>query len=433
MATTLYGPDGSVVSVADSPVALKNRLLARGYTTTPQVVPGPAAASRQLAFGGSQGAVVFRWDDGYASALQIAQLASQRSQRHTFAITSDLIGQANYLTAAGVTAIAKAGHEIACHAKTHVSMTGLTAATRVPQYDDSKAALQAIANVPPVTTWVYPLGGSARDATTDAELFLRYDRIMDISGAANRRWMFASDQKRAGQFSAASFNLDGTAKAHAIAKSAIELASRQPVIVSFYSHDLGAAGSASLAQITELMDLAQSLQVPCITAKEAWPGGPLLRDGGFEAADLSNWEIVPTTTQTATIATDAPATGLPGTKSLKLTNAVAAETVYVEQEVPAVGGLSYTLSGRLRLSVAGDASNHIRYRISQRDRSGNAVGSISNGATVTATSWTAGTPLTVVLDPTTAFVKISVLLTGVIGDGYADHLHFGPTVEGSFG
>jgi len=433
MATTLYGPDGTVVSVADSPASLKARLLARGYSLTPVVVPAAGIGARQLPGPAAPcGAVVFRWDDGYASALQLAQLASKNGQRHTFALTSDLIGQSNYLTSAGVTAIAKAGHEIACHAKTHVSMTGLTAANRVPQYDDSRTALLAIDGVKQVSTFVYPLGGTARDATTDSELWGRYERIMDTSGAANRRWMYPAD-RRTGMFSVASFNLDGTTKAQEIAKSAIKVASRQPVIVSFYSHDLGAAGSVSLAQATELIELAASLQVPCITAAEAWPGGSLLRDGGFEAADLYNWEIVPTTTQTAAIATDAPVTGLPGTKSLKLTNAVAAETVYVEQEVPVVGGLSYTLSGRLRLSVAGDASNHIRYRISQRDRSGAAVGSISNGATVTATSWTAGTPLTVVLDPTTAFVKISVLLTGVIGDGYADHLHFGPTAEGSFG
>lgn len=435
MATvTMYRPDGSTVLVSDTPASYVQRFLDRGYSLDPVLPAAPNAALRQQPGPvGVQGAVVFRWDDGFASALTIARLASERKQRHTFGVTTGLLGQANYLTTAGVSAIAKAGHEIASHSVAHTSMVGLTNVTRPAQYDGSKTALEAIAGVPPVTTWIYPLGGTARDATTDAELWLRYQRIMDTSGAANRRWMYPADTRLAGQFSVASFNLDGTAKAQQIAKSAIELASRQPVIVSFYSHDLGAAGSVSLAQATELMDLARTLQVPCIAAKEAWPGGPLLRNGGFEDADLSDWEIIPQTTQTASTVADAPAAGLPGTRSLKLTNGVDTETIYVEQEVPVVGGRSYTLGGRLRLSGAGDASHHIRLRMWQRGRDGNQTIAVNNGTIVNAAAWTTATPLTVVLDAATAFVKVGVLLTGFVGDGYADHLHFGPTAEGSFG
>lgn len=434
MATTLYGPDGTIVSVADVPATYKNRLLARGYTLTPQVVALPGSGKRQQSGpAGPQGGVVFRWDDGYASALVLAQLASARGQRHTFSITTDLLGQANYLTTAGVTTIAKAGHEIASHSKLHTSMVGLTSATRPAQYDTSKAVLEAIEGVGPVTTWVYPLGGTARDAVTDAELWLRYHRIIDTSGTANRRWTFPASTRVENQFSVASMNLDGTAKMHQIAKSAIEQASREPVLISFYSHDLGAGGSVTLAQATELMDLAASLQVPCITAREAWPGGSLIRNPGFEDADLSDWEIIPVTTQTAVSVTDTPVAGLPGTKSLKLTNAVLGETIYVEQEVPVVGGRSYTLSGRLRLSAAGDASNHIRLRMWQRGRDGAQTIGANNGTIVNANVWTTATPLVVVVDPLTTFVKIGVLLTGFVGDGFADHLHFGPTAEGSFG
>lgn len=430
---TMYRPDGSTVLVSDTPASYVQRFLDRGYSLTPVLPPVLDATARQLGTPGTQGAVVFRWDDGFASALTIARLASERKQRHTFGVTTGLLGQANYLTAAGVSAIAKAGHEIASHSVLHTSMVGLTSATRPAQYDGSKTTLEALSGVGKVTTWIYPLGGAARDAVTDAELWLRYERIMDTSGAANRRWAFPADTRQAGQFSVASLNLDGTAKFQAMAKSAIALAAREPVIVSFYSHDLGAAGSISLAQATELMDYAKSLQVPCISAREAWPGGPLLRNGGFEDADLSDWEIVPQTSQTATVVADAPVAGLPGTKSLKLTNAVAAETIYVEQEVPVVGGRSYTLGGRLRLSGAGDASNHIRLRIWQRGRDGAQTIAANNGTIVNAAAWTTATPLTVVLDPLTTFVKIGVLLTGFVGDGFADHLHFGPTAEGSFG
>lgn len=429
---TLYGPDGTTVSVSDTPATYVSRLLARGYSLTPIVVPPAGAGNKQLGSPGTQGGVVFRWDDGYASALTIARLASERGQRHTFGVTTGLLGQANYLTAAGVTAIAKAGHEIASHSVLHTSMVGLTAATRPAQYDGSKTALEAIDGVGKVTTWIYPLGGTARDATTDAELWLRYDRIMDTSGAANRRWMFPLEGRQAGQFSVASLNLDGSAKFQAMAKSAIALAARQQTIVSFYSHDLGSVGSVTLAQAIELMDYAKSLQVPCITAREAWAGGSLLRNGGFEDADLSDWEIVPQTTQTAAVVADAPVTGLPGTKSLKLTNAVAAETIYVEQEVPVVGGRSYTLSGKARLSVPGTTlTSNVTLRARQYDRNGTAVTS-PLGAEVIATAWTTAT-YTVVLNVLTAYVKLGALMTNVVGDAYVDHLHFGPTVEGSFG
>lgn len=433
--TTLYSPLGDKVEVT-SPTRVA-QLLARGYSESPILPPSPDAGKKRLLQLPSYGAVNFRWDDGFASHFTIARMATARGQRHTFGVTTNLIGQASYLTAAQIKAIHGSGHEIASHSKDHVRAVGsgapATPALRRAQYDDSKTALEAIVGAGQVTTWIYPYGGTARDVTTDSELWLTYDRIMDVASPTTRRWQFPAGQP--GGFMVASLNLDGTAKMHALAKAAIRQSAVQPITTSFYSHDLDSVGSVTTAQITELMDLCQTLQVPCVTAAEAWAGGSPIRDGGFEAADLSNWEVIPTTTQTATIATDVPVTGLPGTKSLKLTNAVAAETVYVEQSVPVVGGKSYVLSGRLRLSVAGDASNHIRYRISQRDRTGAATPSVSinNGVVVSANAWTAPAPLVVAMDPATAFAKVSVLLTGVIGDGYADHLHFGPTVEGNFG
>jgi peptidoglycan/xylan/chitin deacetylase (PgdA/CDA1 family) len=377
-----------------------------------------------------RGAVCFTWDDGWVSSLAVAAIHEARNQRATFGITKNLVGTTDHIVAADVTALAAAGHEIAAHSVTHANfVTGLTAAQRAAEFAESKSYVEGLTGKP-CTTWIYPFGGAARNATTDQEAYLAFERFLDVAGNFGRAFDPALVSPLTSRM-----NLDGTPANQAFARNLIRQAANRPAVPQFVCHQLDVSGAPTTAQYTELCDLAASLNIPVIRVDEAFPGASQLVDAGFEDATLGAWQIVRSnTSQVAESAVDTPVVGLGGMRSLHLSVA-ADQWAYVAQQYVLRHGIgTYTLSGRYR-TTAGLGSGVI-VRCRQFDYAHIQVGGAPVGATLAeATAWTR---FSTAFTPNVAATHVAVELVldpaaGIAGEAWLDHVHIGPTLLGAFG
>jgi peptidoglycan/xylan/chitin deacetylase (PgdA/CDA1 family) len=385
----------------------------------------------------ARGAVCFGWDDGYASHDTIRQLATQLGQRHTFNIISSSPGAGNYMTWAQIKTAFAQGHEIASHSVDHAHLLtgGLSVAQRTAQYNNSKTAIEAQIGAGNCTTYAYAYGGSDRSAATDRELYLRYQRVLDIGdtlGNSNHRWMYRMDNAgRDDAFVIGRF--PWSSQTHQQFLGLIRMAGTQPVILTAFAHDLGTAGAPTLAQAQEAMNLAASLGIPCLRFNEAFPGGSLLRDPGFEDPTLSAWTQTiygtPSGTVTYESIADTPNTGMPGTNSLHLALTNALDGVSAGQLVPLLPNRVYNLSGNVRRNLV-SGTGYAAFRLRQRDANGGALGTLQanfSSATwgIQNTQWTT--------DPAAAWGTFDVIAYQYVGDAWVDHLDLRIQTEGSFG
>lgn len=378
----------------------------------------------------AKGAVCFVWDDGYAShSTVVAAMAESRKQRHTFSVYTDALGAANRLTSAQVTTLYQNGHEIACHSKTHDVVTTASLADRIIAYDTAKTTLEGLTASGAVTTFVYPEG--TRNATTDTELALRYNRAIGVSGGTPSSLPFLHHRSATQPFLVGRLEWDGTARAQAQVLSYIRLAASSPVTFVCYAHEIDANGSPTTAQLTAALDLAQSLKVPCVTLAEAFPKFNMLVDGGFEDSNLYAWyKIESGGTFTAESTADTPADGMGGTRSLHLESTSDSGTVYVQQTVPIVPGTAYTLSGRYRVDITSGAGS-VAMRIRERTYTGASVGSTASSA-LTETSWAQGT-VARTFGATGAFALIELEIVNLTAEAWFDHCVLAPTLMGVHG
>jgi hypothetical protein len=382
------------------------------------------------------GAVMFVWDDGWASVLDAAAINDARGQQATFAITTQLVGAAGKLTAAQVRDLEARGHEIAAHGAQHAAgLPSLTAAQRAAEYVECLDWFAANGVSRP-STWVYTFGGvTGRSDDTDRELWLRVDRVLDTSGtsplaASARRDQFGFVLKRlqAESDSGGAFDL---------AQTLIRLAAQQPVVVGFYMHQLDAGpNSLTTAEYTQLCDLCVDLGVPAVTARDALPPNRLLVDGGFEEPNaVGLWLPQVTGASTVTAVTDTPVVGLPGTRSLRLhtVDTGAFEFSQAFQYVPVMPGRVYTLSGRYRTSAG--AGTAARVRFGSYDHKGAIVGTATNASLPEATSWTRFTQ-DFTAAPEAVHAQVALLddpASGVTADVWFDHVCLLPKAAGAFG
>ncbi len=372
----------------------------------------------------ARGLLVFTWDDGYASFNRIADMAAERGQRHSFCISTANIDRPGMISQADLRRMRREGHEIASHSVEHSDLTGLNVTQRTAQYDASKAALEAALEPGAVTTYAPPFG--ARSQTTDRELYLRYDRVLGIAyNAAPGNPPYLYDMAaRTGHFVIGRFSWDGSARARENLLSLVELAARRPVVGVVYGHDPGAADAPSWDEVAGVLDRCRALGVPCVTAAEAFPSAPLLRDGGFEDPALSHWWQI---LGACASVEDAPAAGLSGTRSLRLSSAGGAS--YVSQVAPVEPLVSYTLSGQVRVSASGPGQVYARLR--QFDYKG-ALLSQTQTPNQTAADW-AGFSLPATMHANAVYVLVDLILDALTGDAWFDHVHFEQTVRGAFG
>lgn len=376
--------------------------------------------------------VCFSWDDGYASALTIAQMAQARGQRHTFGITTDLMGTGGKLTSAQVQQIYAMGHEIASHAQTHVAMSGQTAANRVLQYENSKAALEALIGAGNCKTWIYPIGGTARNATTDQELYLRYDRIVDVNQPQlPRRW---DDGRK--DFLIPRWFWNETTQRNTEVLAGIRRCATEPQILCLYGHDPDTASNPTLTQLTAAMDLAASLNIPCVSMAEAFPTSQLLYNPGFEESDATapnHWiQNLSDGSQFCEVVADTPDVGINGTSSLHLKTVADTAYSYARQWVPVLPSTSYTLTARYRQTKASGAGG-FTFRVQEFGYDPQVAFIAGNqSAVLTQTVWTRQN-LVFTTRADTRHVAVDFLMNLATGEAWVDHADFRPTADGSFG
>jgi len=294
------------------------------------------------------GALVVTWDDGYTNWLGIAQAAASRGQKHTFCVTTDWIDQPSKITSSDVVAIHALGHEIAHHSKTHGKHPTLTVAQREAEYA-SVSILEALIGEK-ITTYVYPFGSpDGRNATTDKELLGRYDRVLDTNETGR-----TPVEDRDGAFLIPRY--PGNEAAHQTVMSEIRYAAAHPVIYSLYSHNpdgiIGTDPDATMLQVTEWMDTAQALGLPCITAAEAFPAGNLLANANYESGNLGAWRTSGNAGTTTAVVPGNVGNGIPGEFVGEITvDGTAGATASFKQLLPVVPGKEYTLGVRARLSA----------------------------------------------------------------------------------
>ncbi|WP_180986919.1 MULTISPECIES: polysaccharide deacetylase family protein [Rhodococcus] len=269
------------------------------------------ARNSDLAASYARGAVVFTWDDGYTNWTQVADMAAARNQRHTFCVTQSRVGTT--ITQAAVQSLAaNGGHEIAQHSKTHANLTQITAAQRADEYDKSWLTDMIGRDV---RTFSYPYGTSnspaGRNATTDTELYLRYDRLLDTTGVH----VSAMYDRFTTPFVVRRYGWNDNAASQSKVLELIRLAATTPVTVVIYAHD--PAGLLSSGRLEVAMNTAQSLGVPCMTAAEAFPAQPSnILDPGFEDPALGSWDAGATAPNSVASVADTPVVGFGGSRSL---------------------------------------------------------------------------------------------------------------------
>jgi len=280
MQLALYNPDGTPFVAGGEIIPSIDEItesLSSTYVTPAKAKLIPAGPPR------AAGAVCFTWDDGYPNWLSLATEAYNRGQRHTFCVQTNRIDAVGGIPAADVLAIYNMGHEIASHGVSHINHATATSAQRAAEYDNSRTALEAIVGAGNVTTYVYPYGGTARNNATDTEAWGRYDRIRDTS---NTGWTAMDDRH-------GPFLIPSAGAVLRVKKASIRRCARQPMIYNTYNHNpgglVGGQPDITWAEAMEMMDYANTQGVPCITMRDAYPGGCLISSPTFKTGDLGGW------------------------------------------------------------------------------------------------------------------------------------------------
>lgn len=396
------------------------------------------------------GAVVFTYDDGWDTHDEVAQMHADRDQKATFYITADLLGTSQHLPSSAVPAIAAMGHEIGCHSKTHTDMKTLNATTRAEQWASAATVEAAVGGGYKIRSYAYPLGNN--DLTTNQEAYGRFDRVATIglsqgyyTGASGYApWLYERDYEgfRHGRFP---WSQTTHAQFMALLRDHVR---RRPVILTAYAHQIGNPDTPTLAQVTEAMDYCAANGIPCLTSTEGLPGTKVVNPG-FEDG-LDGWTVInagaaASGTTVDTVA-DAPAAGLPGTKSLRVISpntTTSGDSVHIFQTIPAKPLMAYSLSARVRHDGTPAGAGKFSVRLNEFNALGGSIASRNVRGTASTGAWaqsTAAPPADATAyiaagrtHPDCAFVTVGLYLQELTGTFYADHVHFGPTADGLLG
>jgi peptidoglycan/xylan/chitin deacetylase (PgdA/CDA1 family) len=418
-------------SIADDLYPDKNTVNATLSTLTPdnggiilgghdRIMRAPLAMTRVGM--GSQGSVCVSWDDGYSSWMQIAEMAAERNQRHTFFFQSVSTVIPGRLTPNDVREIQAMGHEIATHGHVHINYETSTSAQRVADIDTSIAFLEDIIGEP-ITTFAYPFG--ARSADSDRELYGRLDRVAGVSQLAGALiglpWTYAYDRRR--DFVTGRLSINDAPLWNSRLLSEIARLRTAPHILTWFSHDPGAVGSMTWPQVEAALDAIQESGAAAVTYRDAFPSQSSLVDPSFESGSLDPWsQIGVSAPSAAAIVTDTPATGIVGSKSAHITNL--GVTTYISQMVPVLPNVKYTLSGRVRSNdtVGGAGGVGATLRMAQFSAEGSLVAANYSSA-ITTPGWSRA-EVTATTLATTRYMRVDCcILTNQI-EAWFDHLHF---------
>jgi hypothetical protein len=343
------------------------------------------------------------------------------------------------------------GHEIGCHNKTHTDMTTLNATTRAEQWA-SKATIEALMSGKKITSYAYPLGNN--NLACNQEAYGRFDRVAAIGlsqgyytgSSGYAPWLYDQDFEgfRHGRFN---WSPSSHAQLMSLLKDHVR---RRPVVLTVYTHQLDSSDSPTATQFLEAINYCQANGIPCLTSADALPG-PKVINAGFEDG-LDGWTVTPTNTAPALAAvvdviTDTAASGLAGTKSLRLqtANMTSADSVHILQLIPVKGDFGYTASARIRHDGTPTGAGKFSIRINEYDGMGAAITGTSRSVrgTASTSAWAQSSAVPPVDATTyvlagrtrseTRYMTVGLYIQEYNGTFYADHVHFGPTEDGLLG
>lgn len=383
------------------------------------------------------GAIVLTMDDAYIAMDQVRQWLDERGQRGTFCVTPGLMttGTAGTkITDAHILAMRDNGHEVAVHSQTHANYTSLTAAQRLTESTQAKTYLETLLGQT-VSTFAYPFGTASggRNATTDAELYTQFERIIDTSlntqSSIYPRTLPPPSLIRR-------VTWDDTNQAQIL--QMIRQAAVTPVIGCLFFHDLGTAVNPTSANVLEALDLAVSLGVPLITVSEAFGGFRTLGNPSFEnsATDVFPWRRFTAGADGAVaVVTVTPDAGISGTRAVRLTAGPGTNFGYVRQTHPVIPGRTYTLSFRAKVASGTVVqANDAFGRITGLDYGQTSLNDTVTTGAPTSTSWTKFS-VDYTAPQTAAFVNVDVVATDIATPTAVDfdHVWFGPKNYGDLG
>lgn len=398
----------------------------------------------------AKGAVAFTWDDGWSTHPDVATMHAVRGQRATFYITSNLLGTAQHMLASALPTIAELGHEIGCHNADHVDMTGLTPATRAAQWNSAATIEGLVGSGYKITSYAYPLGNN--NLTCNQEAYGRFDRVAAIglsqgyyTGASGYGpWLYEREFEG---FKHGRFPWSQTTHAQFMQLLRNYVAKRHGLL-SVYAHQIGNPDTPTLVQVTEALDFCQAAGIPCITEREMFPA-PKIINPGFESG-LDGWITITAgtvgNTAVADVIADAPATGLSGTNSLRITapaGMTAGDSVHVFQTIPVRPNVAYSLSARIRHDGVPVGAGKFSVRINEYNEAAGTIAGRSVRGTASTGAWaqSSATPAadapnyTVAgkTGPDTRYMTVGLYVQEYSGVFYADHVNFAPTEEGLLG
>lgn len=383
---------------------------------------------------GVRGRIVWVVDDALLTQRDIAMPKIEAvGGKLNFAINWNNVGLgAGYMTTADITNIYNRGHQIMCHSLTHPDMTTQTAAQRQAEWDTSKANLEGITAVGAITDFVMP--NNTSNLTTMTEAHSRYQRV--LTGNQGQQVF------RPGENGLSIGRMTwGTGVAHQQVLAWIRRIAFTGETLVVYCHDTATAAVSAVnpAMIDEAVALATGLGVQFVRADEALVGHQPLFDPSFESGDLTglyNGITSLGTNNTATIVTDTPSAGLPGTKSLQIVNdgTGALNRVFMlgSTFVPRPPE-EYTLSGRIRQDkTSGTGGGQLIAR--QLDEFGTNLGDV-NTAPITTVGTTAWTQVSIAFTPNKLARGFQVWCaqSTMLGTTWFDHIHLAPTRLGVLG
>ncbi|NYG16612.1 hypothetical protein BJ956_001131 [Arthrobacter psychrochitiniphilus] len=302
-------------------------------------------------------------DDAYAAMRTGTNWMNARGQNGTFYITPGLMNDVSTIKIVDQDLIDfhNAGHEIAAHSKTHANMSLITAAERTVEYDYPKTYLENLIGAGTVTTWAYPFGtgSSGRNLACDQQLYLGYDRWLDMAMTTN-----SVVYPRYSDTPPLLINrLAWSATNQAQILTLVRKAATSAVVVPILFHNLDTAVNPTRANVLEMLDLAVALGVPLITTQEAFPASRSLLNPGFEngldGVDPTGRHAITAANGKCSVVTDTPAPEYQGTKALELSTTDNAGYAYIRQQVQFLPGRQDTFSGQCKAVSVSNAGNLI--------------------------------------------------------------------------
>lgn len=384
----------------------------------------------------SRGALCIHLDDGQINQYTIgAPIAESYGGRLTFAIcagySASVAGTAIAMSHAQIRDLAARGHEIANHTQTHTNMTTQTAAQRLVEWDTSRAYIEGTIGVP-TSSFVLPF--SVGNPAIYSEAVGRYGRV--FAGSELPYMQPPADLGTGlvqGRFSWATTGGTG----QALMLNMIRRAAASGSVLTAITHSVDGSDGANgvtTAEFTEAIALAASLGMAITTARDALPEPIEFPDYGLEDATLRFWTPNDTNANNTITGgvTDSPLTGLVGTKSMRISSTDGANVPYAlsKLSVPVMSGDEHTFSCQVHQQKTSGVNGAYAF-VREYDSAG-ALLATTNSNIPTAVGSTGWMQLKASFTPNklTRSVKVGLALGQIVGDGYFDHLHFGPTRYG---